>query len=116
MKVVREARRFSAKEKAYEKAVRSSITINLLKQKEKQLFPPVPDLTKISRFYKTAEVIKHPDAAVGANENRASSIDLKNLSHLVGNETFWAILFDGKHVIRTMYKDKLLIPTKSLAD
>jgi len=40
---------------------------------------------------------------------------MNNLSQVSNDAKFWAVTLDGR-VIKTMYKDKLLLPTKALAE
>lgn len=72
--------------------------------------PSMQDHMKIKRFYKKVDIIEHPLSKASAVES-AAEIDHTNLS---ASPKYWAVTLDGR-VVKTMYKDPLLIPTQTMA-
>jgi chaperone required for assembly of F1-ATPase len=72
----------------------------------------MPAGQRIKRFYKTVDVVEHPDNDLEENKlSKDQPVDFTNLSQ---SDKYWAVTLDGK-VTKTMYKDPLLIPSKALA-
>jgi hypothetical protein len=74
--------------------------------------PTIPNLQKLRRFYKKADVIEHPLSDKVEKLQATEKITLNNLS--MSHDTYWAVTLDGR-VTKTLFKDDLLIPSKSLA-
>ena len=74
--------------------------------------PTIPNMQKIKRFYKKADVIEHPLSSSVEKLQTSEKISLNNLS--MSHDSYWAVTLDGR-VTKTMYKDDLLIPSRSLA-
>jgi chaperone required for assembly of F1-ATPase len=74
--------------------------------------PTIPNLQKLRRFYKKANVIEHPlsDKVLKLKPNE--KVNLNNLS--MSHDTYWAVTLDDR-VTKTFFKDDLLIPSRSLA-
>jgi chaperone required for assembly of F1-ATPase len=74
--------------------------------------PTIPNLQKLRRFYKKANVIEHPlsDKVLKLKSNE--KVNLNNLS--MSHDTYWAVTLDDR-VTKTFFKDDLLIPSRSLA-
>ena len=64
----------------------------------------------IRRFYKVVDVVEHP-ASPDAPKLQ-SRLSLSNLS--LAKDTYYAVTLDGK-VIKTLYQDALLFPSRALA-
>ena len=86
-----------------------------------QVFPKVPGNQKIKRFYKDVNIIEHPKTKELGQEwfmeridDSTKNVTLEDLSRVYEGETFYAVQLD-KRIIKTMYKDELLIPSKALA-
>lgn len=74
--------------------------------------PTIPNMNKIRRFYKKADVIEHPLSDKVERLNVNENVNLNNLS--MSHDTYWAVTLDGR-VTKTFFKDDLLIPSRSLA-
>lgn len=78
----------------------------------KASMPTIPNMNKIRRFYKKADVIEHPLSDKVERLNVNENVNLNNLS--MSHDTYWAVTLDGR-VTKTFFKDDLLIPSRSLA-
>lgn len=74
--------------------------------------PTIPNLQKLRRFYKKANVIEHPLSDKVEKLQLSEKVSLNNLS--MSHDTYWAVTLDGR-VTKTFFKDDLLIPSKTLA-
>lgn len=74
--------------------------------------PTIPNMNKIKRFYKKANVIEHPLSDKVERLQASEQVTLNNLS--MSHDTYWAVTLDGR-VTKTFFKDDLLIPSRSLA-
>lgn len=72
--------------------------------------PNVPQNARVRRFYKTVDVVEHPLQADAIKLNNAE-VSWNNLSM---SDHYYAIKLDNR-VIKTMYKDVLMIPSYALA-
>lgn len=78
----------------------------------KASMPTIPNMNKIKRFYKKANVIEHPLSDKVERLQASEQVTLNNLS--MSHDTYWAVTLDGR-VTKTFFKDDLLIPSRSLA-
>lgn len=69
-------------------------------------------MSKLKKFYKRAEVIEHPESDQLQKLKESEEVTYNNLSLSKG--PYWGIALDGR-TIKTIYKDKLLIPSRALA-
>ena len=76
-----------------------------------QFFPQIPTGQRIKRFYKKVDIIEHPLSGQAKTLPKGEKVTLNNLSL---SDKYWAVTLDNK-VIKTIYKDDLLLPTKALA-
>ena len=68
------------------------------------------------KFFKDVQVIEHPLTSVLGQENFTDQeISLKNLSKAQTGKSFYGIQLDNR-IIKTIYKDDLLIASKPLAE
>ena len=68
------------------------------------------------KFYKDVKVIEHPlNDLLGDDTYTQDSISLKNLSKALKDKPFYGITLNDR-VIKTIYKDDLMIASKPLAD
>ena len=74
--------------------------------------PQVPNMAKLKRFYKRAEVIEHPESEQMQKLAATDEVTFNNLSKSHG--PYYGIALDGKP-IKTIYKDKLVIGSRALA-
>lgn len=74
--------------------------------------PTIPNLQKLRRFYKKADVIEHPLSGKVEKLQATEKVNMNNLS--MSHDTYWAVTLDGR-VTKTFFKDDLLIPSRSLA-
>lgn len=74
--------------------------------------PTIPNMQKLKRFYKKANVIEHPLSDKVEKLRATEKVNLCNLS--MSHDTYWAVTLDGR-VTKTLFKDDLLIPSRSLA-
>ena len=75
-------------------------------------FPTMPSSgSRIKRFYKKVDVVEHPLGKDHIILPKDSKITFDNLSL---SDKYWGVALDGK-VIKTIFKDNLLCPTKALA-
>ena len=72
--------------------------------------PSFPGNARVKRFYKDVNIVEHPASAEGVGLGGAD-VTWSNLSK---SDNYWAIKLDNR-VVKTMYKDLLLVPTKALA-
>ena len=66
----------------------------------------------MKKFYNHAEVIRHPENDKLQKLKENEQVNFNNLSMCHG--PYWGIALDGR-VIKTIYKDKLAIPSRALA-
>jgi chaperone required for assembly of F1-ATPase len=71
----------------------------------------MPQGYKIKRFYKKVDIVEHPLQGEAPKVAAGEQINFTNLSR---SDKYWAVTLDGK-VTKTMYKDNLFIPSKTLA-
>ena len=71
----------------------------------------MPSGYKIKRFYKKVDIMEHPQTEQQKKLAKGEQVSFNNLSL---SDKYWAVSLDGK-IIKTIYKDDLLLPTKALA-
>ena len=74
--------------------------------------PNLPSLPHLKRFYKNVDIIEHPLSADLPKLPKDEEVSLNNLS--LSHDKYYALTLDGR-VVKTLFKDTLAIPSKSLA-
>ena len=59
-------------------------------------------------------MLPHPNANGKKLLTKDTNVGLNNLSSASNDDQYWAVALDGR-IIKTMYKDELLIPSRALA-
>ena len=59
-------------------------------------------------------VLPHPNVNGKELLTKDAEIGLNNLSSASNDDQYWAVALDGR-IIKSMYKDELLIPSRALA-
>ena len=69
-------------------------------------------MSKLKKFYKHAEVIEHPESDQLQKLKENEEVNYNNLS--MSHGPYWGVALDGR-AIKTIYKDRLVIPSRALA-
>jgi chaperone required for assembly of F1-ATPase len=72
----------------------------------------MPQNQRLKRFYKKVDVVEHPLTKEHKKLNSNEKVTLNNIS--LSHDKYYAVTLDGK-VIKTLYKDNLLLPTRAVA-
>ena len=59
-------------------------------------------------------MLPHPNANDKKLLTKDTNVGLNNLSSASNDDQYWAVALDGR-IIKSMYKDELLIPSRALA-
>ena len=59
-------------------------------------------------------MVPHPNANGKELLSSDTAVGLNNISSASNDDQYWAVSLDGR-IIKTMYKDDLLIPSRALA-
>ena len=74
--------------------------------------PQVPNMSKLKKFYRHAEVIEHPESDIIEKLKPEESVTYNNLSKTHG--PYWGVALDGRP-IKTIYKERMAVPSRALA-
>lgn len=66
----------------------------------------------MKKFYKTVDVVEHPESANLAKLSTDSKVSLQNLSQ--SKDVYYAVTLDNR-VTKTLYQDTLALPSRALA-